>query len=123
MAFIGSLCGGNVPIIPTWIGSLGGAGLLAFGCTLTTTKGDLCRIMGMRVVALLQELWSIQTDLRIIPKTAVVTSQVIDKMMIFDRKHRVKDRFLAIVAQAYESSQANRGNPSLANHQEKDLHS
>lgn len=102
MSFIGSLCGGSVPIIPTWIGSLAGAGIFAFGCTLSSAKGDLCRTMGMRIVALLQELWYIQTDLRIIPKAAVVTSQVIDKMMLFDRQHKVKDRFLSLATRAYD---------------------
>jgi len=102
MSFIGSFCGGSIPIIPTWIGSLAGAGIFAFGCTLSSAKGDLCRTMGMRIVALLQELWHIQTDLRIIPKAAVVTSQVIDKMMLFDRQHRVKDRFLSLVTRAYD---------------------
>lgn len=102
MSFIGSFCGGSVPIIPTWIGSLAGAGIFAFGCTLSSAKGDLCRTMGMRIVALLQELWYIQTDLRIIPKAAVVTSQVIDKMMLFDRQHRVKDRFLSLATRAYD---------------------
>ncbi|CAJ1960487.1 unnamed protein product [Cylindrotheca closterium] len=97
-----SFCGGSIPIIPTWIGSLAGTGMCAFLCTLSSAKGDLCRTMGMRIVALLQELWHIQTELRIIPKAAVVTSQVIDKMMLFDRQHRIKDRFLSLATRAYE---------------------
>lgn len=104
MALVGSFCGGNVPLLPTWIGSLTGAALFAFGCTLSNARGDLCRTMGMRIVALVQDLWVIQTDLKIIPKAAVVTGQVIDKLMIFDRKHRVKDRFLALVTKAYDSA-------------------
>lgn len=102
MSFVGSFCGGSVPLLPTWMGSLAGAGIFAFGCTLSSAKGDLCRTMGMRIIAVLQELWNVQTDLRIIPKAAVVTSQIIDKMMVFDRKHRVKDRFLALVTRAYD---------------------
>ena len=54
MAFVGSFCGGNMPFIPTWIGSIAGAALFALGCTLSSARGDLCRTMGMRVVAVLQ---------------------------------------------------------------------
>jgi hypothetical protein len=102
MAFVGSFCGGNMPVIPTWMGSLAGAGIFALGCTLSSARGDLYRTMGMRVVALLQELWDIQADLKIIPKTAVVSSQVLDKLMIFDRKHKVKDRFLSFATRGYD---------------------
>lgn len=91
-----------MPVIPVWMGSLVGAALFALGCTLSSSRGDLCRTMGMRVVAILQELWDIQADLRIIPKAAIVSGQVLDKCMIFDRKHRVKDRFLALVTRGYD---------------------
>eukprot|EP00980_Cylindrotheca_fusiformis_P010368 scaffold2306_cov132-Cylindrotheca_fusiformis.AAC.3 len=102
MAFMGSVCGGNVPVIPVWMGSLTGAALFGVGCTLSSSRGDLCRSMGMRIVALLQELWDIQADLQIIPKAAVVSGQILDRLMIFDRKHRVKDRFLTLVARGYD---------------------
>jgi hypothetical protein len=102
MAFVGSFCGGNMPLMPVWMGSLIGASLFALGCTLSSSRGDLCRTMGMRVVALVQELWDIQADLKIIPKATVVSSQVLDKFMIFDRKHRVKDRFLSLATRGYD---------------------
>jgi hypothetical protein len=106
MAFVGSTCGGtmNVPLIPTWLGALVGAAACSFGCTLSSARGDLCRTLGMRVVALVQELWEIQAELRIIPKAAVVSSQVLDKLMIFDRKHKVKDRFLSLVNKSYNQA-------------------
>merc|ERR1712025_1333169 len=59
------------------------------------------RTMGMRGVRILSELWEIQADLQIIPKATVVSSQVIDKAMILDRKHRVKDRFLSFANKGY----------------------
>jgi hypothetical protein len=37
-----------------------------------------------------------------IPKAAVVSSQVLDKLVIFDRTHKVKDRFLSLVSKGYE---------------------
>lgn len=103
MAFVGSTCGGNMPMIPTWLGSLVGAATFALGCTLTPSpRGDLCRTMGMRVVAMVQELWDIQQQLGIVPKAAVVSSQVIDRLMVLDRQHKVKDRFLTVVNAGYE---------------------
>ncbi len=105
MALVGSTCGGNLPMIPTWMGSLAGACLFALGCTLTDSpRGDLCRTMGMRVVALIQELWDIQAQLKIVPKAAVVSSQIIDRLMILDRQHKVKDRFLQLVNAGYEQT-------------------
>jgi len=105
IAMVGSAVGGNMPFIPSWIGALLGASSFAFVCTWQDSpRGDLLRSCAMRVVAACTELWKIQADLQIIPKTNVVTSQIIDKCMILDRKHRVKDRFLSFANKRYESA-------------------
>ena len=105
MAMVGSTVGGNFPFIPNWIGALVGAASFAFACTWQNShRGDLARTMGMRVVRAVTELWEIQADLQIIPKATVVSSQVIDKAMILDRKHRVKDRFLSFATKGYEQA-------------------
>ena len=102
MAMVGSTVGGNLPVIPNWIGALVGASSFAFACTWQNShRGDLARTMGMRVVRAVSELWEIQADLQIIPKATVVSSQIIDKAMILDRKHRVKDRFLSFANKGY----------------------
>lgn len=104
MAFVGSMVGGNLPVIPTWMGALAGAASFAFACTWQSPRGDLARSCGMRVVSAVGELWEIQADLAIIPKATVVSSQIIDKAMILDRKHRVKDRFLSLANKGYEQA-------------------
>lgn len=104
MAFVGSACGGSLPVIPTWMGALAGAGMFALACTWQSPRGDLARTCGMRVVKAVGELWEIQADLQIIPKATVVSSQIIDKAMILDRKHRVKDRFLLLASKGYEQA-------------------
>ena len=38
MAFAGSICVGNMPLIPTWIGSMAGAAAFAFVTTLKSAK-------------------------------------------------------------------------------------
>ncbi|KAL3933445.1 MAG: hypothetical protein SGARI_003709 [Bacillariaceae sp.] len=104
MGFVGSMVGGNLPVIPTWMGSLAGAATFALICTWQSPRGDLARSCGMRVVSAVLELWEIQADLGIIPKATVVSSQIIDKAMILDRKHRVKDRFLSVANRGYEQA-------------------
>ena len=104
MAFVGSACGGNLPFIPSWIGALSGAGMFGLACTWTSPRGDLARTCGMRVVSTAGQLWEIQADLQIIPKATVVSSQIIDRAMILDRKHRVKDKFLSLASKGYEQA-------------------
>ena len=38
MGFMGSLCGGNLPLLPTWIGSLAGAGTFVLSTTPPTAQ-------------------------------------------------------------------------------------
>jgi hypothetical protein len=104
MALVGSTCGGSLPIIPTWMGAVAGASTFAYACTWLSPRGDLARICGMRVVKAVGELWEIQADLQIIPKATVVSSQLIDRVMILDRKHRVKDRFLSLASRGYDQA-------------------
>eukprot|EP00571_Detonula_confervacea_P013446 CAMPEP_0172305902 /NCGR_PEP_ID=MMETSP1058-20130122/7099_1 /TAXON_ID=83371 /ORGANISM="Detonula confervacea, Strain CCMP 353" /LENGTH=590 /DNA_ID=CAMNT_0013017643 /DNA_START=103 /DNA_END=1875 /DNA_ORIENTATION=- len=102
MALVGSFCGGNVPILPAWIGGIVGA--LAFA-SLTTggnARGDLGRSMGMRVVGLVQLVLAINSDLRILGKAATVGGLMFDKVMIMDRKHRIKDRIVVICKWGYD---------------------
>jgi len=102
MGFIGSMCGGNLPLIPTWMGALAGAGLLAFGTTTRDARGDLARSMGMRVVSLGQEAIGINRELELLSKLGVVSGKILDKILILDRKHRIKDRLIAGFSWVYE---------------------
>lgn len=43
MAFVGSTCGGNVPLIPTWMGSLAGAGFFALSTTMNSPRVSMMR--------------------------------------------------------------------------------
>ena len=96
MAFVGSFCGGNIPIIPAWMGGIAGAVLFASFTTGANARGYLGRTMGMRVVGLLQLVISINSELRILRKAATVGGLIFDKFMIMDRKHRIKDKIVSI---------------------------
>jgi hypothetical protein len=102
MGFVGSAIGGNMPLIPTWLGALGGAGSFAFLTTTRDARGDLCRTMGMRVVSLGQEVLGINQELELLSKLGVVTGKVFDKCMILDRKHRIKDRLVTGFSWCYD---------------------
>lgn len=92
MALVGSTCGGSLPLLPTWMGGLGGAALFVAGTLLPSARGDLCRSMGMRVVAVVEELLDINKELKVVQKSGVVAGLILDKMLILDRKHKIKDR-------------------------------
>lgn len=102
MALVGVVCGGNLPLLPTWMGALAGGASMAMITTLPTANGDLARSMGMRVVSLAQEVLEINSELRILPKLAVVSGKIFDRIMILDRKHRIKDKIVATVSWGYE---------------------
>lgn len=100
---IGSFCGGNMPLIPTWMGSTGGAAMFAIFAIGKNPRGDLVRTMGMRVVALLGEAVDINAELNVTRKVTVVIGKVIDKLMILDRKHRIRDKIFKGAAATYDT--------------------
>jgi hypothetical protein len=73
-------------------------------CTWRNPRGDLARSCGMRVASAVGELSEIQTNLAIITKATVVSSQIIDQAMVLDRKHRVKDRLFSLASKGYDQA-------------------
>jgi hypothetical protein len=102
MGFVGSAAGGNLPLVPTWMGATGGAGLMVFLTTLRNARGDLCRSMGMRLVAVVEELLDINAELKVVQKSGVVAGRILDKILILDRKHSIKDRIASALTFMYE---------------------
>ena len=101
MLLVGSFCGGSVPLIPTWMGSSAGAAAFGLFGIAKNARGDLIRSMGMRIVALASEASGINAELRVAKKVARVGGKLFDKMMILDRKHRIKDRVVQGASWAY----------------------
>ena len=102
MAFVGSICGSNLPLIPSWIGALAGAGSLCFLSTQRNSNGDLGRVMGMKVVSLFTELLIINEELNIWKKCKVVLNIIFDKLLILDRKHSIRDKISFAIKWLYE---------------------
>uniref|UniRef100_A0A7S2A8I8 Uncharacterized protein n=1 Tax=Trieres chinensis TaxID=1514140 RepID=A0A7S2A8I8_TRICV len=104
-AAVGGICGSDLPLIPSWMGAAGGAAALAFLSTLRSARGDLARTAGMRVVAILTELLEVNNELGVAGKAATVGGKIFDRVMILDRKHRIKDRLTAGMAWAFDKAQ------------------
>ena len=102
MTVVGSFCGGNIPMVPSWLGALVGAGFLGLLATRPNVRGDLARATGMRVVATVQTLWELQKDLGMTPKVWKVASLLLDKLLILDRQHRLKDKLVAFLSAIYD---------------------
>ena len=104
MGFVGSFCGGNVPIIPAWMGSIAGALMFAAMTMGSNARGDLGRSMGMRMVGLGKVALEINSELSILRKGATVGGLIFDKIMVMDRKHRIKDKLASIFNWGYEKA-------------------
>ena len=104
MTLVGSFCGSNVPFFPAWIGSLVGAVAFTIMTTKRTAKGDLVRSMGMRVVSLTGECFDITSKLNIGRKSGIVGGKVLDKLLILDKKHRIKDRMTNSFSWIYQKA-------------------
>ena len=102
MGFVGSFCGGNVPVIPAWMGSIAGALVFAAMTMGSNARGDLGRSMGMRMVGLGKVALEINSELSVLRKGATVGGLIFDKIMVMDRKHRIKDKLVSIFNWGYE---------------------
>jgi hypothetical protein len=120
LVVIGSFCGGNIPLIPTWMGSMAGAATFAFMGISKNARGDLMRTMGMRVVALAGEAIDINAELKIARKVSVVAGKLLDKALILDRKHRIKDKLVSGASWVYDKVSSTVNNVQNDMNQEED---
>ena len=98
-----------MPLLPSWMGALAGAA--AFGTTTTYNRpesitmgavGDLSRTMGMRVSQLARIGWQTQAELRVLPQSAAVATKILDKLLVLDRKHSIRNRIVTMLGWMYD---------------------
>ncbi|KAL7577847.1 hypothetical protein ACA910_010594 [Epithemia clementina (nom. ined.)] len=104
LAMVGCLVGGSLatstPLLPSWMGALAGAGSLAVLTTRRDARGDLCRVAGMRVRRTLGVAWTVCTEEVHLPHhTGIVLREIVDKLLILDRQHRLRHRLTALATQ------------------------
>lgn len=102
MTLLGSTVGGAVPILPTWLGATIGAAGSAWGTTWQSPPGDVMRCMGARLVALGTVVVETNAQLKLLSKTMVVAGNILDKVLILDRKHKIKEKIVTASTVIYE---------------------
>jgi hypothetical protein len=104
MAVVGAIVGANVPIllIPSSLLALMGAVGAAYITTLSHSTampyGSVARCMGMRVVALVRTSVQVERELQLGRHSAAVAGKLLDTLLILDRKHRLKDKLVAVTS-------------------------
>jgi len=102
MVVVGAYCGFHIAdhiiLFPAWIGGLLGAGTAMMSSVLRSGRGDLVRTMGMKIVAFFSTLMWINEDLFVAGKFSSCVGITFAKMMVFDRKHRIKDKLSSLLA-------------------------
>ena len=104
LSMVGFALGGSIasstPLVPSWMGALGGAATLAILTTRRDARGDLCRIAGMRLRRTLGAAWTVCTQEVPLPHhTGIVAREILDKLLILDRQHRLRDRLTTFLSQ------------------------
>jgi hypothetical protein len=104
MAIVGAIVGANVPIIlvPSsllaLIGAIGAAYVTTLPHSSTFSYGSVARCMGMRVVALARTSVYMERELHLGRHSAAVAGKLLDTVLILDRKHRLKDKLVAVTS-------------------------
>jgi hypothetical protein len=60
--------------------------------------------MGMKVVSLVEELLDINSELQLLGKLQVVNGKIFDKLLILDRKHKIKDKVTSILQWMFQNA-------------------
>jgi hypothetical protein len=60
--------------------------------------------MGMKVVSLVEELLDINSELQLLSKLQVVNGKILDKILILDRKHKIKDKLTNILQWIFQNA-------------------
>lgn len=109
MAWMGAIVGAAVAASCRLPSSLGGVVGAAAGAYTTTLSGvthpvsNVARCMGMRIVATVLYSLSAQKSLQLGHKTARLSSKLLDKILILDRQHSIRDKIGAAFTNVYET--------------------
>jgi len=100
LALVSGACGAYCTPIMSWLGGWLAAGGAVALMMRDGAAGDVARASGMRLVATVGVGRSVVADLKLVPQTGMMLSNILDRLMIFDRQHRVKDRVVSLVTAA-----------------------
>lgn len=93
VSVIGVLLGWSVakqiPLLPGWIGALGGGGVFAYYSTVRDSRGDLLRFVGNTAVSSLKDVQAAGEDVQLGRKAGKLWSRASAVVASLDRKYRI----------------------------------
>ena len=97
-AYLGWLLARPVPLLPGWIGAIGGAAVLGYSATLRDRRGDMLRYLGHCLGACATVVSRTQQDARLGEKLSVLMGRVLFLSKTLDSKYGILTRLQLIIA-------------------------
>lgn len=91
-AYIGYLVARAVPLLPNWIGALGGAISAGYATTLPNGRGDLLRYMGHCLARCLSVIALTLEDVQLRPKLSALLGHVLFFTQALDNRYHLLAR-------------------------------
>ncbi|CAM9155840.1 unnamed protein product [Phaeothamnion confervicola] len=88
-------------LFPTFIMALAGAAAAAYGVTSRTAAGDLARVASQRAVATAGLVRQVDAEVRVAAKLGAASKLCLSTALFWDRKYRLKERTLTVLAAGY----------------------
>ena len=98
-AIIGWKIAKQIPLLPGWIGAIGGASSLGYGGTLRDGRGDMLRFLGHSLHAILREVSQTMDDVKLKETLGIVLGQVIAFLQNLDEKFGIMEKVQALLAE------------------------
>lgn len=109
-AVIGWKIAKQIPLLPGWIGAIGGASSLGYGGTLRDGRGDMLRFLGHSLHATIREISQIMDDVNLRETLGVVLGQIVSFLQNLDEKFGIMEKVQALLAEMMKVVKAIIGN-------------
>lgn len=98
-AYVGYLIARVVPLLPNWIGALGGALSVGYATTLPNGRGDLLRYLGHCLTHCLTVVTDTVEDVELRPKLGALLGHVLFFSQTLDNKYHLLARLQLLLAE------------------------
>eukprot|EP01036_Dinobryon_divergens_P025491 gene25491-34043_t len=109
-AVIGWKIAKQIPLLPGWIGAIGGASSLGYGGTMRDGRGDMLRFLGHSLHAAIREISQTMDDVKLRESLSVVLGQVVSFLQNMDEKFGIMEKVQALLAEMMKVVKAIVGN-------------
>lgn len=98
-AYVGYLIARVVPLLPNWLGALGGALSVGYATTLPNGRGDLLRYLGHCLTHCLTVVTDTVEDVELRPKLGALLGHVLFFSQTLDNKYHLLARLQLLLAE------------------------